>query len=62
VIKKEKPDGILLSFGGQTALNCGIDFYKKELEKYGIKVLGTPISAIIYRRIEVSLLIIYKKW
>jgi carbamoyl-phosphate synthase large subunit len=48
VIKKEKPDGILLSFGGQTALNCGIDLYKEGiLEKYGVKVLGTPISAII---------------
>lgn len=48
VIKKEKPDGILLSFGGQTALNCGIDLYKEKiLEKYGVEVLGTPISAIV---------------
>ncbi len=48
VIKKEKPDGILLSFGGQTALNCGIDLYKEGiLEKYGVEVLGTPISAIV---------------
>ncbi len=48
VIKKEKPDGILLSFGGQTALNCGIQlFEKKILEKYNVMVLGTPIQAII---------------
>lgn len=48
VIAKEKPDGLLLSFGGQTALNCGIELYKKKiLEKYNIRVLGTPISAIL---------------
>ena len=48
VIEKEKPDGILLSFGGQTALNCGVELYQKGVfEKYGVKVLGTPIQAII---------------
>ena len=48
VIEKERPDGILLSFGGQTALNCGVELYEKGvLEKYGVKVLGTPIQAII---------------
>ncbi|MBI1969533.1 ATP-grasp domain-containing protein, partial [Candidatus Woesearchaeota archaeon] len=48
VIKKEKPDGILLSFGGQTALNCGVELYEKGiLEKYKVRVLGTPIQAII---------------
>jgi len=48
VIKKEKPDGILLSFGGQTALNCGIKLFEAgTLEKYNVKVLGTPIQAII---------------
>lgn len=48
IIEKDRPDGILLSFGGQTALNCGVELYKKGvLEKYGIKVLGTPIQAII---------------
>src|SRR5512140_3816088 len=42
VIIKEKPDGILLSFGGQTALNCGIELFRKGiLEKYNVKVLGT---------------------
>jgi carbamoyl-phosphate synthase large subunit len=47
VIKKEKPDGILLGFGGQTALNCGIELAKSGvLEKYGVKVLGTPVEAI----------------
>jgi len=47
VIAKEKPDGILLSFGGQTALNCGIELSKSGiLKKYGVKVLGTPVSAI----------------
>ena len=47
VIKKEKPDGILLGFGGQTALNCGVQLAKEgTLEKYGVEVLGTPISAI----------------
>ena len=48
VIEKEKPDGILLSFGGQTALNCGIKLYESEIfEKHDVKVLGTPIQAII---------------
>ncbi len=48
VIAKERPDGILLSFGGQTALNCGVELYRKGVfEKYGVKVLGTPIQAII---------------
>ncbi|MCF8268017.1 MAG: carbamoyl-phosphate synthase (glutamine-hydrolyzing) large subunit [Ignavibacteriales bacterium] len=48
VILKEKPDGILLAFGGQTALNCGVELYKnKFLEKYQIKVLGTPVQSII---------------
>ena len=48
VIEKERPDGILLSFGGQTALNCGVELYKKGvLDKYGVKVLGTPVQAII---------------
>jgi len=47
VIKREKPDGILLGFGGQTALNCGVQLSKSGiLEKYDVKVLGTPISAI----------------
>ncbi len=47
VIKKEKPDGILLSFGGQTALNCGMELDRLGiLEKYNVKVLGTPISVI----------------
>ena len=48
VIEKERPDGILLSFGGQTALNCGVELYKKGVfDKYGVKVLGTPVQAII---------------
>ena len=48
IIAKERPDGILLSFGGQTALNCGVALYENGvLEKYGVKVLGTPIQAII---------------
>ena len=48
VIEKERPDGILLSFGGQTALNCGVSLYKDgTLEKYGVQVLGTPVQAII---------------
>ena len=47
VIKKEKPDAILLGFGGQTALNCGVQLAKKGiLEKYNVKVLGTPVRAI----------------
>ena len=48
VIEKERPDGILLSFGGQTALNCGVALYKSGvLQKYGVEVLGTPVQAII---------------
>lgn len=48
VINKEKPDAILLSFGGQTALNCGIELFRKGiLEKYGVKVLGTPVQSVI---------------
>ena len=48
VIEKEHPDGILLSFGGQTALNCGVELYEKGvLAKYGVEVLGTPVQAII---------------
>ncbi|MBI4994567.1 carbamoyl-phosphate synthase (glutamine-hydrolyzing) large subunit [Candidatus Peregrinibacteria bacterium] len=47
VIQKERPDGILLSFGGQTALNCGVELNKKGvLKKYGVKVLGTPVKTI----------------
>ncbi len=47
-LKKERPDGILLAFGGQTALNCGVDLYQNGiLEKYGVKVLGTPVQAIM---------------
>ncbi len=48
VIWKEKPDGIMLAFGGQTALNCGVALYKEGiLDKYNVKVLGTPVQAII---------------
>ena len=48
VIRKERPDGILLAFGGQTALNCGVQLYETGvLEKYGVEVLGTPVQAII---------------
>lgn len=48
VIKKERPDAILLSFGGQTALNCGVALYRNGiLDKYGVKVLGTPVDTII---------------
>ena len=48
VIQKEKPQGILLAFGGQTALNCGVQRYQQKiLEKYNVKVLGTPVQAII---------------
>jgi carbamoyl-phosphate synthase large subunit len=47
VIEKERPDGIMLGFGGQTALNCGLDLEKNcVLKSYGIKILGTPIQAI----------------
>jgi carbamoyl-phosphate synthase large subunit len=48
VIKKEKPDGVFLSFGGQTALNCGIKLFESGVfAKYNVKVLGTPVQAII---------------
>ncbi|MBR0045976.1 MAG: carbamoyl-phosphate synthase (glutamine-hydrolyzing) large subunit [Bacteroidaceae bacterium] len=48
VIQKEKPQGILLAFGGQTALNCGVELYQQKiLEKYNVQVLGTPVQAII---------------
>ncbi len=48
VIQKEKPQGILLAFGGQTALNCGVELYRAGLlEKYNVEVLGTPVQAII---------------
>ena len=48
VIQQEKPDGILLAFGGQTALNCGVELYQSGvLEKYNVKVLGTPVQAIM---------------
>ena len=49
IIKKERPDGILLAFGGQTALNCGTELYQQGiLDKYGVKVLGTSVEAIMY--------------
>ena len=48
VIKKERPDGIMLAFGGQTALNCGVELFKSGiLEKYDLQVLGTPVQAIM---------------
>ena len=48
VIQKEQPDGILLAFGGQTARNCGVELYKSGvLEKYNVRVLGTPVQAIM---------------
>ena len=48
VIEKERPDGVMLAFGGQTALNCGVALYKDGVfDKYGVKVLGTPVQAII---------------
>ena len=48
IIQKERPDGIMLAFGGQTALNCGVALYESGiLEKYGVKVLGTPVRAIM---------------
>ena len=48
VIKREQPDGILLAFGGQTALNCGVQLYRSGVfEKYGVEVLGTPVQAIM---------------
>ena len=49
IIKKERPDGILLAFGGQTALNCGAELYTSGvLAKYGVRVLGTSVEAIMY--------------
>src|SRR5574344_607494 len=49
IIKKEKPDGILRAFGGQTALNCGTELYQKGvLQQYGVQVLGTSVEAIMY--------------
>ena len=48
VIEKERPDGIMLAFGGQTALNCGVELYHSGVfEKYGVRVLGTPVQSII---------------
>ena len=48
VIKREQPDGIMLAFGGQTALNCGVELYRAGiLEKYNLRVLGTPVQAIM---------------
>lgn len=48
IIEKEHPDGVLLSFGGQTALNCGVELFKSGVfEKYGVEVLGTPVQTII---------------
>ena len=48
VIQKERPDGILLSFGGQTALNCGVALFRSGvLKRYGVQVLGTPVETII---------------
>lgn len=48
VIQKERPQGIMLAFGGQTALNCGVELYKKGIfEKYDLQVLGTPVQAIM---------------
>ena len=56
VIEKERPDGILLSFGGQTALNCGVELYQSGvLEKYGVKVLGTPDRPSSTRKTATSL-------
>ena len=50
VIQKEKPQGIMLAFGGQTALNCGVELYRSGiLEKYNLEVLGTPVQAIMDR-------------
>ena len=48
VIEKERPDGILLSFGGQTALNCGLELWKNNVfKKYNVEVLGTPVETIL---------------
>ena len=47
VIKNERPDGVLLAFGGQTALNCGVELTRRGvLERYGVRVLGTPVASI----------------
>lgn len=49
IIKKEKPDGIVVSMGGQTALNCACELYDNGIfEKYGVEVLGTPIDVVIH--------------
>lgn len=48
VIQSERPDGVLLTFGGQTALNCGVELEKNGIfKKYNVKILGTPIQSII---------------
>lgn len=48
VIELERPSGILLTFGGQTALNCGVELSKRGVfQKYGVKIMGTPINAIV---------------
>lgn len=48
VIEHERPDGILLSFGGQTALNCGVELFESGvLQRFGVAVLGTPVEAIV---------------
>lgn len=48
MIRSERPDGVLLTFGGQTALNCGVELEKNGVfAKYNVKVLGTPIESII---------------
>src|ERR1700693_5990818 len=48
IIAKERPDGVLLSFGGQTALNCGMELFQRGvLEKYNVRILGTPITAVM---------------
>lgn len=48
IIKRERPDGILISMGGQTALNCGVELYNKGiLKKYGVQVMGTPVETVI---------------
>jgi carbamoylphosphate synthase large subunit len=48
IIEKERPDGIMLSFGGQTALNCGVELFQKGiLKQYNVKVLGTPVETIM---------------
>jgi len=62
VIEKERPDGVLLGFGGQTALNVGVELAEKGIfKKYNVEILGTPIRAILNRRIETYLLKKYKK-